>query len=134
MQLTNMQVQEILAGLRALGGEKMPAKLAWKIQTTRKSLEPFLETLSTSIQEIQGKYAKRDAKGELVLGKDADGKDVPNTIQIPDDKIASANKDLEELLGQKVEVTNVGFALGDFPDTLTVTADVMAALAPIITE
>jgi hypothetical protein len=134
MKLTNMQVQEVLAGIRALGSEKMPAKLAWKLQTARKSLEPFLETLTASIQEIQQKYATRDEKGELLPAKDAEGNPIPGTIAIPEEKIGPANKDLEELLSQKVEVTNVSLSIADFPDTLTVTADAMAALSPIITD
>lgn len=134
MKLTNMQVQEVLSGIRALGNEKMPAKLAWKIQTARKSLEPFVETLTASIQEIQQKYATRDEKGELVPAKDIEGRDLPGTIQIVPEKLPAANKELEELLAQKVEVTNVSLSIADFPETLTVTADMMAAMSPIITD
>lgn len=133
MELTNGQVQEVMQAMLALGTEKVPAKFAWKVQTARRTLEPFYKTLLDAIQEIQLKYALRDKAGELEPGLDARGKPLPGTIRIPPERVPIANKELQDLLEQTVTVDNVGFTLADFPESLELTPDSMAALAPLIT-
>lgn len=134
MELTNLQVQEVLGALRAIGQQKFPAKFAWKLQTARKSLEAPAQTLVEAIQEIQQKYAERDKEGKLVEGTNEKGETVPGSIKIPAEKIAEANKELEELLQEKVKVENVQLKVSDFPESAEVTVDMLSALAPIMAE
>lgn len=132
MELTNAEVQDVVTAIRVLSTERVPAKFAWKVQVTRKTLEPFFDTLLNSIQEIQLKYAARTPTGDLEPGVDEDGQPLPNTIRIPPKDVAAANKELRELLEAKIHVENVGFPLHEIPDTLEITPDTMLALSPII--
>jgi hypothetical protein len=134
MELTNQQVQDALAVLRSMGQQKYPAKFAWKLQTARKQLEPFSETLIEHLQEIQQKYAERDEDGNVVPGKNEKGEPVPGTITIPPADLDAANKELEELLRETVTVENVKLRIFDFPDAVEVTPDMLSALAPIMAD
>lgn len=132
MELTNQQVQDALAVLRMLGQKKFPAKFAWKLQTARKQLEPFSETLVEAIQGIQQKYAERDEDGNVVPSKDDQGNAIPGTVSIPTDALEAANKELDELLKEKVTVENVKLRIQDFPESVEIEPDMLAALAPVM--
>ncbi len=134
MQLTNTQVLNVLQALSTLSQNKLPIKLSWKITTAIRSLEPFAKAIDEPMKEIRLKYALRDHLDNFVEAVDKDGNPVPNTIQIPNDKVAIVNQEMEELLTQTVEVSNVTLRLTDFPDTLQVEPVVLNALLPIINE
>ena len=70
----------------------------------------------------------------MVEALDKDGKVIPNTITIPNDKIELVNMELDELLSQVVEVSNVGLKLSDFPDSMELEPTALLALAPILTD
>lgn len=133
MRLTNQQLLESFQALQQLSNEKFSAKLAWKIQTARVTLQPFMETLNKSLDEIRMRYAVRDEEGNVVPGKDKEGNDLPGTLQIPTDKIEEANKELRELLAQEVEVSqNVQLSISDFPDTFEISANTLNGLQAIL--
>jgi hypothetical protein len=134
MKITNQQSIEIFNALNELANEKVPAKLAWKIQMGRKALEENVKSLNVLIADIQLKYAIRDENGELVKGKDADGNEMENTFHISPDRVHDVNKELAELLAVELEVSNVSLHLDDFPDTVTITANMITALTPILSE
>ena len=132
MQLTNLQVLNALQGLNTLGQQKLPIKLSWKITTAVRSLEAFAKAVDEPMKEVRIKYALKDADGNLVPAVGEDGKELPDTLQIPNDKIAIANKELGELLEQTVEVLNVKLKLADFPDDMQLEPAVLNALLPIL--
>jgi hypothetical protein len=134
MQLTNVQVLNAIQALSSLGQHKLPFKLAWRVTTAVRSLEPFAKAAEEPMKEIRLKYALRDHLDNLVEAVDNDGNSIPNTIQIPNDKIAIVNKELDELLSQTVEVHNVQFKLSEFPESLELEPNVLNALTPIINE
>jgi hypothetical protein len=134
MQLTNVQVLNALQSLSALGQQKLPIKLAWKVTTAARTLEPFGKAVEEPLKEIRLKYATRDHLDNLVEAVDQDGKTIPNTITIPNDKIAIVNKEMDELLLQVVEVSNVEFKLSDFPDTMELEPAVLNGLMPLLKE
>jgi hypothetical protein len=134
MQLTNAQVLNVLQALNTLSQKKLPIKLAWKITTAMRSLEPFAKAVDEPMQEIRTKHAVKDADGKLVEAVDKDGTPIPNTIQIPGDKIIVVNTELNDLLEQTVEVTNVELKLSDFPDTLELEPVVLNGLLPVIND
>ena len=134
MQLTNAQVLNVLQALNTLSQKKLPIKLAWKITTAVRSLEPFAKAVDEPMQEIRTKHAVKDADGKLVEAVDKDGTPIPNTIQIPGDKVRVVNTELNELLEQTIEVTNVELKLSDFPDTLELEPAVLNGLLPIIND
>lgn len=134
MQLTNVQVLNILSALSTVSQHKLPIKLAWKVTTAVRTLEPFAKAVEEPMKEIRLKYAKRDHLDNLVEALDKDGKAIPNTITIPNDKIELVNMELDELLSQVVEVSNVGLKLSDFPDSMELEPTALLALAPILTD
>jgi hypothetical protein len=69
MKITNQQSIEIFNALNELANEKVPAKLAWKIQMGRKALEENVKSLNVLIADIQLKYAIRDEKENLLREK-----------------------------------------------------------------
>ena len=51
MKLTNQQMLDVFAGLNQLSNEKFAAKLAWKIQMARTTLQPLVEALDKLMAE-----------------------------------------------------------------------------------
>jgi hypothetical protein len=134
MQLTNLQAMTALQALTALSREKLPIRLAWKVNIASKALEPFAKAIDEPMSEIRTRYAVRDETGDFVLAQDAEGNPMPNTVQIPNDKIAVVNAELEELMAQTVDVHNVEFKLSEFPDTLELQPNVLNGLMPLIRD
>ena len=134
MQLTNLQVLNALQSLSTISQHKLPIRLAWRITTAIRSLEPFAKAVDEPMKDIRMKYAIKDQLDNYIEAVDDNGNSVPNTIQIPNDKIAIVNKDMDELLSQMVEVLNVKFKLSEFPDTLELQPAVLVGLTPLITE
>ena len=134
MQLTNVQVLNALQSLNTISQNKLPIRLAWKVTTAVRSLQDFAKSLDEPMQEIRMKYAVRDDAGNLVEAVDEKGEKVPNTIQIPNDKIAVVNQEMNDLLSITVEVSNVEFALSDFPESLELEPAVLTGLMPLIKD
>ena len=134
MQLTNLQVLNIMQALGAISQQKLPVKLAWKVTTAVRALEPFAKAVDEPLNEIRTKHANRDHLGNLVEALDKEGNPIPNTLTIPSDKIEIVNRELDELLTQTVEVSNVSLRLSDFPETMELEPAVLTALLPIVKE
>ena len=134
MQLTNVQVLNAVQALSSLGQHKLPFKLAWRVTTAMRSLEPFAKAVEEPLKEIRLKYALRDHLDNFVEAVDKDGNTIPNTIQIPNDKIAIVNKEMDDILFQTVEVHNVEFKLSEFPDTIELEPAVLSALVPLMKD
>jgi hypothetical protein len=134
MQLMNLEVLNVIQALSTLGQQKLPIKLAWKVTTAVRTLEPFAKAVDEPMKEIRLKYALRDQLDQLVEAVNEKGESIPNTIQIPNDKIQLVNQEMNELLTQTVEVSNVSIRLSDFPETIELEPAVLTALLPIVKE
>jgi hypothetical protein len=132
MKLRNEQILNVFAGLNSLGNEKFSAKLAWKISTARGALTPFVESLEKTMSEVRLKYAVKDEEGNVVPAVDEEGKSVEGTIQVSRENIPLLNTELTELLSVETEVENVSLSINDFPDTLEISPNALAALQPIL--
>lgn len=134
MQLTNLQVLNALQALNSLSQQKLPVRLGWKINTALGALQPFAKATDEPLSEIRTRYAIRDEKGNLMEAVDNDGNKLPNTIQIPNDKIELVNQEINDFLAQTVEVLNVEFKLSEFPETLEIEPSVLNGLTPLIKD
>jgi len=134
MQLTNVQVLNVLQGLNTISQNKLPIRLAWKVTTAIRSLQDFAKAVDEPMKEIRTKHALKDEAGNFVAAVDENGKDIPDTIQIPNDKIAIVNQEMNDLLGATVEVANVEFSLSDFPETLELEPSVLSLLMPVLKD
>jgi hypothetical protein len=132
MKLRNEQILNVFAGLNSLGNEKFSAKLAWKISTARGALTPFVESLEKAMSELRLKYAIRDEEGNPVPAVDENGKSVEGTIQVSRENVPVLNKELTDLLSVETDVENVSLSVNDFPDTLEISPNALAALQPIL--
>jgi len=134
MKLTNLQVLSSVQGLSALAQKKMGIKAAWKITTALKSLEQFAKTAEESMQTIRDKYALLDESGKPLLAVNEKGESIPNTVQIPSDKVSEFNKEMSDFMQAEVEVANVQLTLKDFPENLELEPSVLLSVAALIVE
>lgn len=134
MQLTNVQVLNVLQGLNTISQNKLPIRLAWKVTTAIRSLQEFAKAVDEPMKEIRTKHALKDEAGNFVSAVDENGKAIPDTIQIPNDKIAIVNQEMNELLGATVEVSNVEFSLSDFPESMELEPSVLSLLMPVLKD
>lgn len=134
MQLTNLQVLNVSQALNVLAQNKLPIKLSWRVATALRSLDSFTKAADESMKELRMKYAVKDDQGNYLEAVDKDGNPVPNTIQIPNDKVVALNTEMEELLKQTVTVENVTLHLSDFPEKLEMEPSVLNGLMPIIDD
>jgi len=134
MKLTNAQVLEVMNGLDLLGKEKIAMKLVWKIETARRSLEPFHKGILDTLGKIQSEWAEKDAAGNIVFAKDEKGKTIPNALLIPVENIPKFNSDVEDLLVPEIEVQNIEFRLSDFPETMELSPDIIKTLRPLFVD
>lgn len=134
MKLTNFQVLNALQSLNLISQTKLPIKFAWKVATAIRSLEQFSRALEMPMQEIREKYAMRNSDGVMIEAENEKGEKIPNTIQIPNEKIAIVNAEINGLLEETVEVSNVELKLSDFPDDIKLEPVVLSGLTPLIKE
>lgn len=131
MQLTNNQVLNALQGLNTLTNNKLPIKLAWKVTTAIRELEVFAKAVEQPVQDIRVKYAVRDENGAFLEALNESGEKIPNTMQIPTEKITLLNTELAELMAATVEVHNVSLSLDDFPETFELEPATLNLLMPL---
>lgn len=134
MKLRNEQILNVFAGLNSLGNEKFSAKLAWKISTARGALTPFVESLEKAMSEVRLKYAVRDDDGNILPATDNDGKPIEGTMQVAKENILVLNTEMTDLLAVETEVENVKLSINDFPDSLEISPNALAALQPILAD
>ena len=134
MQLTNLQVLNALQSLSTISQHKLPIRLAWRITTAIRSLEPFAKAVDEPMKDIRMKYAIKDQLDNYIEAVDDTGNAIPNTIQIPNDKIAIVNKEMDELLNQTIEVQNASLKLSDFPESTQLSPAILHALTPLIKD
>lgn len=134
MQLTNLQVLNVSQALNVLSQNKLPIKLSWRVATAIRSLDPFMKAADETMKEVRMKYAVKDDQGKYLEAIDKEGNPIPNTVQIPNDKVVILNTEMDELLNQTVTVENVTLHLSDFPDKLELEPSVLNALIPIIDD
>jgi hypothetical protein len=132
MKLRNEQILNVFTGLNSLGNEKFAAKLAWKISTARGALTPFVESLEKTMVEVRAKYAVKDEEGKIVPAVGENGLPIEGTMQVAKENVILLNQELTELLSIETEVENVSLSINDFPDTLEISPNALAALQPIL--
>ena len=98
MKIKNKDVIEIISTMNTLAKEKLPIKLSWRIQTTRKTLEPFYETVMNEVEQAKKNKAMKNSDGSLILAKDSSVNDVPGSMMFDRNEVEILNKEIESLL------------------------------------
>lgn len=134
MKIKNRDIIEILSTLNLMARQKLPIKLSWKIETARNAIKPFAETALGLIDQAKKDKALRDPEGRILMSKDANGNDIPETLMFDKSVVEELNREIESLLDEEVELSNVEFRLEDFPDSLELTANEVRAIGKILHE
>lgn len=134
MELKNREIIDIVNSLNTLARERLPIKLSWRIETSRRSLTPFYEAALAAVEQAKFRKALRSPDGSFVLAKDPNGNDLPGTMMFNKNEVEDLNKEITSLLDEVVEVTNIQLKLSEFPDNLEMAADSMKGLDQIIKE
>jgi hypothetical protein len=132
MRIKNRDLIEILSTLNAMSKQKLPIKSSWKIETARNSIRPFVETAIAMIDQVKKERALKDPSGNILMSKDANGNDIPETLMFDKGVVEEVNKEIEALLDAEVELSNVEFKIEDFPDTIEISANEIRTLGKII--
>jgi hypothetical protein len=134
--LANHQIIAIVPILQALNPTSLPIGLAWDITLTLQALSPMLPVYSSHYDRIKEKYALRhkvdEGVGAIVLGRDAEGAEVPGTFQVLTELTPAFLADLEVLNSQTTTFLNVGIKIADFPKDFCLEPEKLQALSPII--
>ena len=134
MKIKNRDIIEILSTLNLMARQKLPIKLSWKIETARNAIKPFAETALGLIDQAKKDKALRDPEGRILMSKDANGNDIPETLMFDKGVVEELNREIESLLDEEVELSNVEFRLEDFPDSMELTANEVRAIGKILHE
>lgn len=106
MKLKIKEIIEILDSIELLSKEKIPIKLAWKIEKLRKSILPFFENYADSMEQIKSEKALKNADGTFVLAKTEFGLNVPEQMVFDPRDIDFLDSKINDLLEEEVELNN----------------------------
>ena len=81
---------------------EVSALSAFKLVKLVKQLDEIVKAKTKGEVAVVQKYAKKDDSGNIVLGKDEEGNEVPNTYEITD--VDAFNKEMTELMNYENEV------------------------------
>jgi hypothetical protein len=95
MKLTTKQIINSVESLNKLIGEKLPAKVSFRIAQVSRQLDDHLKDYQNTLKKLHLEFGKKDEKDELV-------KDAAGTIEFED--FDAFKKEHEDLLECEVEV------------------------------
>lgn len=101
--------QETIEAINSLIEEDINATVAFKLMRIIKELSSIVEDKTKLEKKILEKWVKRDENGEVVVGKDDNGKEIEGSVELEDPK--SFTKEMEELseLENKIEFDKINF-------------------------
>lgn len=134
MELKNRDVIEIFNSLNTLARERLPIKLSWRIETSRRVLEPFYETALAAVEQAKVRRALKNPDGSFVLAKGPDGNEVPGTMMFPREEVEELNREINSVLDEVVEVSNIAIKLSEFPDNLEMSAESIKGLDKVVKD
>ena len=134
MELKNREVIDIFNTLNTLAKERLPIKLSWRIETSRRALEPFYETALAAVEQAKVRRALKNPDGSFVLAKGPDGNNIPGTMMFPREEVEDLNKEINSVLDETVEVSNITIKLSEFPDNLEISAESIKGLDKVVKD
>lgn len=134
MELKNRDVIEIFNSLNTLARERLPIKLSWRIETSRRALDSFYETALAAVEQAKVRRALKNPDGSFILATGPDGKSVPGTMMFPREEVEELNKEINSVLDEVVEVSNIAIKLSEFPDNLEMSAESIKGLDKVVKD
>ena len=111
----------------SLSTQKIPIRLAYKLNKLNTYLEPELNFYSSSLNKLVLEYAQTSPAGDPLYNAAGTG------ILIKTDKINECQSKIRELGEIDIELPNITFTLDEL-DSLEITPSELQVLMPFITE
>ena len=112
--------------LQKLSQTEMKAKLAWSVTRLLKAADKEMQEFNETRMNLIKKYGEKDENGELVT-------DDKGNCKIPEANLTQFSSELNELIGEEIEVNANALSLEALEDKEFTPAD-MAVLEPFIEE
>lgn len=134
MELKNREIIDIVNSLNTLAHERLPIKLSWRIETSRRALMPFYETAMAAAEQAKFRKALKNPDGSFIFAKGPDGNDIIGRMMFRKEEVEELNKEIASVLDETVEISNITMKLSEFPENLEVSAESIKGLDKIIKE
>jgi len=107
MELTRMNILDAESAIATIDRTPLPTKVSYYLSKALNQMVTELKAISKKREELMNKYGEEkiptDKDGNLV--KDAKGNPVPATRNIPTEKTEEVNKEFEDFLAEKIELS-----------------------------
>lgn len=125
MEFTINQLLGMEPTLDKLKDKKVPFKVAYKLTKLYNAVHEELQFYYTKLNEIIQKYGE--------LNEDGTPKYIDNGIKIKSDKLADAQKEIDELIGVYVSLPEIKIKTNDF-DKVDICIDDLAPIMDFFEE
>lgn len=117
MRLKTKEIIEILNSVESLAKEKLPIKLAWRLEKLRKGLLPIFEEYTELIELIKKEKALKNADGSFVMAKTELGGDFSTQMVFDSRDISVLDSQINLLLEEEKELNdNLLIKIHEFPE------------------
>ena len=123
MILKGREIKELNSTINTLLPLQLKMPFAYEAAVIAREIHDVDAKIEVMKQEIIERYAKRNEQGGLVIENGA--------IQIQEDKVSQANKELDDLYSREIEVNVTKIKMENIKD-LELTVGQIATLIPLI--
>jgi hypothetical protein len=128
MKLGEVRAPGFKEALQSLSEQKLPMMLGYKVSVVKQKIESALLEFEKSRKIRAEDLAEKDEEGKAKI----EGEGILSHFVLSPESLAQLNKEIAELEQVEVEVPKLSFNL--FPPTVSMSANEIGALAPIIGE
>ncbi len=104
MRLKNKEILEIINSIGFLCKNKLKARLAWKLESIRRSLAPAVESYDSKVNYLKATRAIKNEQGQIIPSKDENGNSIPNTMMFDKKTVVQLNAEINMILEDESEV------------------------------
>lgn len=104
------KIHRLMAGM---GDKKFPVKVSYAVQKNSKEIQELISFAEERQNEIIGNYTKKDENGIALHGKDKDGNEDKNTVQIDESRMQEFVHEMNDLENTDIDVNFTFISLDD---------------------
>lgn len=114
LELSTEELSRASHALAELMKESRPFRLGLALRRVARQLEPAVQDAAELERAVVERHARRDEHGEVVPGRDAEGRAQPGTVELADPRACHA--ELDALRATRVKVQVEPLTLDEFRD------------------
>ncbi|HEY0037582.1 MAG TPA: hypothetical protein VGB66_12885, partial [Longimicrobium sp.] len=114
LELNTEELSRASNALAELMKESRPFRLGLALRRVARQLEPAVQDAAEMERAVVERHARRDERGGVVPGRDAEGRVQPGTVELADPRACHA--ELDALRGTRVKVQVEPLTLDEFRD------------------